>query len=313
MTLKMSTWLYCILGAFVTFHVTKLVLFLRLYFRPSSLPRYLHAPGGQDAWALVTGASDGIGRGIATELCERGFNVVLHGRNTTKLNGVKQDLLQEFPGRKIEITVADASRSDAAIADIKSTVEKLNGPLTVLVNNVGGALGNPNYQTFESHDVDRIDAIINMNARFMVGLSRALLPTLLQSPPALILNIGSMASEMGTPYLTVYAGAKAFGLAWSAALKAELRAEEKDIEVLGIQVANVQSGGNKAELNLITPTSRRMAVAALDRVGCGRRVVVGYFMHALQQAMMDVLPEQWAEAAVISAMRALKEKEAKGQ
>ncbi|MCJ1303515.1 hypothetical protein MMC08_006325 [Hypocenomyce scalaris] len=308
----MSTWLYFILGALITFHVTKLVLFLRLYLRPSSLPRYLHAPGGQDAWALVTGASDGIGRGFATELCERGFNVVLHGRNTTKLNGVKEDLLQEFPERKIEITVADASRSDAAISDIKSTVEKLNGPLTVLVNNVGGLPGDL-YQTFESQDVEKINAIINTNARFMADLTRTLLPILLQSPPALILNIGSMSSEVSTPYLTVYAGAKAFDFAFSAALKAELRAEEKDIEVLCIQVASVQSNGNKAELNLFTPTSRRMAVAALERVGCGRRVVVGYFMHALQLAFMNVLPEQWAEAAVISAMRARKEKEAKGQ
>jgi hypothetical protein len=65
---------------------------------PSKLPRYLHAPGF--SWALVTGSTSGVGLALASELCSRGFNVILHGRNQAKLEDVRSKLLIEFPSRQ---------------------------------------------------------------------------------------------------------------------------------------------------------------------------------------------------------------------
>jgi 17beta-estradiol 17-dehydrogenase / very-long-chain 3-oxoacyl-CoA reductase len=80
-----------------------------------------------------------------------------------------------------------------------------------------------------------------MDVRFPTQITRALLPHLIKNAPGLILNISSFAALYPSPRLSVYAGSKAFNLAWSASLKAEMRAEEKDVDVLGIVIAKAQS------------------------------------------------------------------------
>ena len=91
-----------------------------LYFLyPSTLDRYLRDYQEEKSWALVTGSSDGIGEGIAHELCSRGFNVVLHGRNAEKLSRVQASLLAGYPKVQIRKVIADAeSFTTSAIDDI---------------------------------------------------------------------------------------------------------------------------------------------------------------------------------------------------
>ena len=84
----------------------KLLRFIRLYTRSSSIKQYCK---GKNTWALVTGASDGIGLGFAQELAQLGFNVVLHGRNPTKLEKVKGRLQQKYPNVSFRFAVVDAS------------------------------------------------------------------------------------------------------------------------------------------------------------------------------------------------------------
>ena len=80
------------IGAATTCYWTiQLARHLYGYFRPTALPRYNLT--GKDSWALVTGASDGIGFGFAQELSQRGFNVFLHGRDREKLIRRQQELL----------------------------------------------------------------------------------------------------------------------------------------------------------------------------------------------------------------------------
>lgn len=102
--------------------------------RPSNLPIYCHSESG--SWALVTGASDGIGRAFSAELLSRGFNVLLHGRNKEKLERVKRELLELHPKRAIEIVVADASKLEKRSYEIVTKkVKKLPGKLTVRTRN----------------------------------------------------------------------------------------------------------------------------------------------------------------------------------
>ena len=271
--------------------------FVHLYARPSSLKRYLH---GDDAWALVTGASDGIGRGFAHELAQNGFNVVLHGRNVTKLENVKAQLQNQFPMLDFRILVADASSTsyqqiDALIASVNDL------HLTVLINNAGGGVTVAPLEDTTSEDVD---AIMNLNARFPTQLTKALLPQLTQTnSPSLIMNIGSM-GDFCVPYATVYGGSKGFNMTWSSSLAMELKSEGKIVEVLAISVGRVTDvSHNKKDASFFTPSASTMAKAALQRVGCGKPVVVGYVGHALQKFLVGLLPFSITSRAVTSVMK----------
>ncbi len=279
------------LGLLATiYYLFKVLRFTFLFVRPSSLPRYLH---GGNSWALVTGASSGIGLGFAQELCSRGFDVVLHGRNAAKLEGLKADLNIQYPNRSIRIAVADALQVDTttSVDHLVSAVRDLH--LTVLVNNIGGVAGivSPQFKSLETHTAQEMDDTIQLNDRFATQLTRGLLPMLSRNHPSLILNVGSVVAEMSMPYLSVYAAAKAYDMAFSSNLAAEMKAEGRDVEVLGILVGNVQTEGRQGlSTSIMTPSGRTMASAALERVGCGRSVVPGYLPHALQKATMDCLP-----------------------
>ncbi|KAF2450080.1 hypothetical protein P171DRAFT_204594 [Karstenula rhodostoma CBS 690.94] len=80
------------------------------YFYRSGLPKYLRQDAnGESSWALVTGASDGIGWGLSRQLADRGFNVILHGRNTSKLTRCREELEASFPHRHFRTVTVDAS------------------------------------------------------------------------------------------------------------------------------------------------------------------------------------------------------------
>lgn len=294
----------------VSYSIYRLSSFVYLFLRPSSLPRYLYKPDGSPAWAFVTGASDGIGLGFAQELCARGFNVVLHGRNREKLSRVQGSLNKEYPNVSTRTVIADASSFTAStIDDIVSSIQDIN--LTVLVNNVGGAsLLDRDFKTLTDHTAREVEALINVNAVFTTQLSRALLPTLQGNEPSLILNTGSQA-QTGFPWLSVYSGTKGYLKTWSNALSLELTADGHQIEVLYIGVGAVQSGGLKVESSFFVPTSRVMAHAALERVGCGRSNVTGYLPHALQRSLLDLLPTLMHDKMIVDVIKPMYEKSTK--
>ncbi len=180
---------------FSLYAVTNTARFAWNFVRPSRLHQYRHADSG--SWALVTGASDGIGFGFVQELLAQGFNVLLHGRNRTKLEGLQSDLQKEFSDQKIDIVVADASQYDDSYKAITEKVRTLPGKLTVLVNNVGGIHTTPTYLPHQDVPHDDIDACINVNLRFATHLIKDLIPVLRSKGPALLANIGSVGGIMG--------------------------------------------------------------------------------------------------------------------
>lgn len=268
------------------------------YTRPSSLPRY--NPPGKDAWALVTGATDGIGFGFAQSLCRRGFNVFLHGRNREKLLKRQQDLQNEFPSVKTKIIVYDATNISEDIENIAQEVGDAH--LTVLINNVGGSIIQlkqfPEMSYAEARDT------ITLNASFMTQVTRVLTPILEKNGPSLVVNISS-AAAYGMQNISIYSGTKGYVESISRALEAEMGVYGRGIEVLGIRVGSVQSQGNDIAASWFNPSSRSMAEAALNRVGCGRPVVWGYWPHALQGISFDVIPRSILIRVISSSMQAL--------
>ena len=293
---------FCVIGAATTCLWTlRLAQNLIAYLRPSTLPRF--NPDGKDAWALVTGASDGIGFGFAQELSKRGFNVFLHGRNSEKLARRQEELQAEFPTTKYRIIVSDASNVSENIDSMATVVG--DAPLTVLVNNVGGE-SRP-YRGLAELTYEDTRNTIHTNAMFMAQVTRALLPVLEKNGPSLVLNISSVASY-GIPFVPVYSGTKGFVDSFTYSLRGEMRADKKNVEVQCVRVGNVQSAGNDAEIGMATPDSRSMAAGALNRVGSGA-LVIGHWRHLLPVASVDLFPRSLLTPHMVQTMRELRKKD----
>lgn len=272
------------------------------YLRPSKLARYLETADGRPAWALVTGANSGIGRAFALELAARGFNVVLLGRNATKLEATRATLEARHPDRAFRVVVTqpdrcgDATAADALFAAIAGAVDDV--PLNVLVNNLGGAMPRAEFGTLDAYAAAELAAHVNAMATFPTLLTGALLPALRRGGPGLVVNMGSFADD-GLPYLPTYGPAKGFLMASTRGLAREMACEGRDVEVLGLRVGLVCGTAlNDRPPSLFAPDARVFVRAALARVGCGRMVIGPYWPHALQMALVGLLPAFLSEAFV---------------
>jgi 17beta-estradiol 17-dehydrogenase / very-long-chain 3-oxoacyl-CoA reductase len=305
---------------FITLSVLsyKFISFVNLYFfTPSQLSKYLSSsPEEGKSWALVTGASDGIGLETVRLLYAKGFNVVMHARNAEKLQGLADKIQSERPDIDGEIQIVAALATEAAkgtdtVAEHIQTKLK-GGRLRVLVNNVGyGKCGvHRVYHLLEEITPDGVSQTANLNALFPALLTSKLLPTMRRPPgaaltekednvPCLILNMGSMAGQTGMPYIATYSASKSFNRSFSYALSAEMALTKAPVEVLCILIADVFTGNNNlTSPSFFTLTAPEMAIDILNRVGCGFPVVVGNWRQALQAGLLDYIPGFALDASV---------------
>lgn len=185
--------------------------------------------------------------------------------------------------------------------------------MTVLINNVGGTQGilDPSTAPLSKHTPQEISNLVHVNSVFAAQLTRALWPVLTANSPSLIMNISSAASA-GFPYCSVYSGCKAFIEAFTHALYYEAAVEKEEIEVLGIVVGTVTAVSHYHQPAAFTvPNAETMAKAALQKVGCGRAVTVGYWVHAIQVWAFGLLPEWMFIKVVGSAIKAYAKESAK--
>jgi 17beta-estradiol 17-dehydrogenase / very-long-chain 3-oxoacyl-CoA reductase len=291
----------------------KILSFIWIYFiRRSSISKYhhshLHHSSGPP-WAIITGSSDGIGKHYAYELAKRNFNIVLHGRNATKLHHVRTELHDEFPHLSFRVILADASKSGPeATKHIQEMVDSLRDlHVTILINNVGTGSHRDGTVFSEIQDIstEDIDHLINLNARFPAQFTRAVIPLLLShGAPALILTMGSIA-ELGMPQLSLYSASKSFDMAFSNALRREMiLAGKKNVEVLGIMTGSVTGvTHNKSNPTLTVPDSAVFARQALERVGCGEDVVAANWIQGIIFKAIGAIPLFLRDKSLLAGVR----------
>lgn len=279
------------------------------YLYSSKLDKYKHqSSNGEPSWALVTGASDGIGKALASELSARGFNVVLHGRNEAKLARVQEELQVAQPKRQFRTVTADASSFTSV--DIDRVVSQVSDiPLSVLINNVGGTAPlSSSFKYFETTTPTEMQALYSLNVQFPLQLTRAIIPIFLaQSKPTLVLTCGSQAN-IGQPFVAAYSGCKGALHAWNRALAAEQADAKTNVDVLEVVVGGTYTQQLQADpnmsANLFMPTAEVMAKAILARVGHGHRSVVPYFWHQVQSGLLyALLPQATADGIVAGILK----------
>ncbi|HUH72554.1 MAG TPA: SDR family oxidoreductase [Mycobacterium sp.] len=167
-------------------------------------------------WAVVTGASSGLGAIFADQLAQRGLSLVLTGRDQARLSAVAQRIGQTAPDVDVELVVGDLA-TDAGVDALET---RLDGRvIDVLVNNAGFGT----YGLFSELDAGREHELVAVNVDALVRLTHVVLPGMLARGRGGIVNVASTIAFQPGPYQATYGASKAFVLSLSQALWAETR------------------------------------------------------------------------------------------
>lgn len=221
--------------------------------------------GSKCSWAIVSGASDGIGKEFALQLAQKGFNIVLISRTESRLQQVAQEIKVKSarPDVQTAIVAMDfAKNDDDDFAKLKSVIDGLD--VAILINNVGKShdMPVPFIQTSQSEMTD----IIMINCLGTLRLTQIVAPKMVAQRRGLILTMGSFGGLLPTPLLTTYSGSKAFLQHWSTALGSELKPYGVDVElVLGYLVTSAMSKIRRPSMSI--PNPRNFVKAVLGKIG----------------------------------------------
>ena len=249
------------------------------------------------SYALITGASKGIGKAIAGELAARKMNLLLVARSTGLLEALAKELTA-MHGIEAHTLALDLS-DPAAPANIHDWVQRQGYQVSILVNNAGYGLSG----AFDTHSAKEHTDMMRVNMNVPVELTALLLPELRRQPQAYILNIVSSAAYQAVPGLSAYAASKAFMLNFTRGLRYELR--RSNVSVTAVSpgatdtdfASRAQITGQKAvkaaeRFNMTPETVAKMAV---DAMYARKAELVTGFVNKLAAFFVWLLPKSITE------------------
>jgi short-subunit dehydrogenase len=170
-----------------------------------------------DQWALITGASSGIGAEFARQLAARGMHLILTARRTDLMEELAAELRTRH-ATKCEIIPCDLSRP-GAVPNLLEEIQRRGLTVQMLVNNAGFSV----VGEVDDAPVERLLQLIQLNISALVELTYRLLPGMLARRSGAVINVSSLSGFQPVAYMAVYAASKAFVLHFSEALAIELR------------------------------------------------------------------------------------------
>ncbi|CAI9089243.1 OLC1v1023781C3 [Oldenlandia corymbosa var. corymbosa] len=187
------------------------------------------------SWAVITGPTDGIGKALAFELASKGLNLVLIGRNTSKLDATEHEI-RNLHHHKVEIkkVVFDFAKCCYGIGEnqvddeIEDAIRGLD--VGILINNAG--LAYPYARYFHEVDVELMESIIKVNIEGVIRVTKAVIPIMLKKKKGSIVNIGSASSGVvpSYPLYSIYAATKAYVAMFSRSMSLEYKRDGIDIQ-----------------------------------------------------------------------------------
>ncbi|XP_062534343.1 very-long-chain 3-oxoacyl-CoA reductase [Armigeres subalbatus] len=236
------------------------------------------------SWALVTGATDGIGKAYAKALAKKGLNVVLVSRTLSKLEDVAKEIESES---KVQTKVITADFT--AGPEIYESIAKQTSGLEigVLVNNVGMSYSNPE-RFLEIPDQEKVVAnLVTCNIFSVTRMCGLYLPGMVERRKGVVINISSLSAVIPTPMLTIYAASKAFVDKFSDDLGTEYA--KHGILVQSVLPGPVATNMSKIRRSTWMACSPKTFVSnALNTLGTASHTT-GYYPHSLLQLGIDML------------------------
>lgn len=241
-------------------------------------------------FALITGASQGLGRAFALDFAKRKTNLILVSLPNEKLPDIAAQLVD------YQIVVHYFETDLSLRENVEALAQKINAgfKLQYLINNAGRG----GTRAFEAAELDYLNSIIQLNITATVLLTHLLLPNLRQQKQAYILNISSMAAFSPIGYKTVYPASKAFIRHWSLGLREELRGMGISVSVVfpGPMATNadasqrIEKQGFKGRLGLVSPET--VARISAEGMLAGRAIIIPGFMNKINRVLMALLPNR---------------------
>ena len=189
--------------------------------------------------ALITGASSGIGEATALTLANHGFNTILVGRRTDRLEALKASIEQNFPVQAYVATVD--VRDKQAVQDMVNALPLAWRSVQVLINNAGLAWG---LSAIDQGQLEHWDTMIDTNIKGLLYVTKFVTPLLVENGNGHIVNIGSIAGK------EVYANGNVY-CATTHAVDALSRSMRLDLSHYPIKVSAIHPGAVETEFSLV--------------------------------------------------------------
>jgi len=181
-----------------------------------------------DLTVFITGATSGIGKATAEFLAKHNYRLILCGRNQDRLKELKQTLGKQTAITTLQFDVRDKEAVFSAIESLPENFRDIN----VLINNAGNAHG---MSSIQDGDINDWDAMLDINVKGLLYVSRAILPKMIEKNTGFIVNIGSTAGKEVYPKGNVYCASKS-------AVEAINKGMRMDLNQYNIRVSAIHPG-----------------------------------------------------------------------
>ena len=254
----------------------------------------------QGKWALITGASAGIGLELAKLLAANGADLVLTARRTDRLQRMAADL-KSAHNVQIEICPADLTQPEAPRQIYNFTIAK-KLEIEFLINNAGfGAFG-------YAHEIpaEKMLEMIQVNCAAVVHLTRLYVPAMVTRRHGDVMIVASLAAFQPLPFNSVYAATKAFDLLFAEGIAEELRPS-------GVNVCALCPGSTNTEFQKVADqpdrvfrsaeTAEKVARVGLEAMAAGKSYVISGFMNNVMKESQRLAPRSLVSRMAANMMR----------
>jgi uncharacterized protein len=258
---------------------------------------------GTADYALITGASSGLGAEFARQLAGRGYNLILAARREDRLEALKQEIGAVSKNTQIEVIASDLSTDDGP-QRLYDTIKAKNLPVDVLINNAGFGI----YGRYETCDWAREKELLQVDIVAVAHLTRLFATDMIARGGGYILLVSSIGGYQPTPTYAIYSAAKAFVLLFGEALNFELKRKNVKVSVLSPGVTATEflevAGQQKTLYQRLTMMQAPQAVReGLDALFRGKPSVVAGLLNAFITWTTGLMPRRFRAFMAYVVMR----------
>ena len=185
---------------------------------------------------FITGATSGIGMATAKKLASN-YRLILCGRRQNRLDEIQEELAEITEVKTIQFDVRDKEAVYNAVENLEDEWKNID----ILINNAGNAHG---LAPFDTADLEDLEAMIDINVKGLIYVSKAIIPILKKSTNAHIINISSIAGKEVYPNAATYCASKS-------AVESLSKGMRYDLLPYGIKVSNVAPGAVETEFSMV--------------------------------------------------------------